>query len=216
MDRITAWSDYTGVLSQVSYSDEAVEVVRAAIVSGDVIEVASRQRHVPVGSAGCFWYELECDARQIRLHFSNREGAGSLGPRRRARRFAELRDALGAAQHAAPQANRVRGGSWLYNFPGYRAPFPASFLARAVAADPRTAIDGGSLWGQFLRGDGTLYRPHTEPFVEAIEHATTTTDLFDAFPLRRLNIVGPVHEITEWLATKTDEHHTHTHTDQHK
>lgn len=103
-------------------------------------------------------------------------------------------------QRAAPQADRVRGGSWLYNVPGYQALFPPSFLARAAQADPRTAIGGGSLWGRFLRGDGTLYRPHTEPFVDAIDRATTTAELFNAFPLRRLNIIGPVQEITDWLA----------------
>ena len=145
-----------------------------------------------------FWYELEEHGRQVRIHFSNREGSGVLSrmPRRRAELAAMLRD----AQSAAPQAERVRGGSWLYHLPGYRALFPPSFLARAVPADPQDEVNRVALWGQFLRGDGTLYRPHADPFIDAIRRANSLEQLFRAFPLTKLNIVGPLNEVTDWLS----------------
>lgn len=202
IDLRTAWSEYTCVLGLVSFSPDAVESVRAAIDRGDVVDVASDTRPpAPAVTLSCFWYELECCGRQIRLHFANREGAGVLSGRRRPRRLAELAATLREAQIAAPQADRVRGGSWLYHLPGYRALFPPSFLARAVPADSATEIASGALWAQFLRGDGTLHQPHVEPFAAAIDSARSSAELFDAFPLRKLNIVGPAREITEWLAT---------------
>ncbi|WP_134005911.1 hypothetical protein [Kribbella sp. VKM Ac-2566] len=52
----------------------------------------------------------------------------------------------------------------MYHLPGYRALFPPSFLAGAVEADSRREVGQLALWGQFVRGDGELYQPRTDPF----------------------------------------------------
>ncbi|MEU4194005.1 hypothetical protein AB0E69_19045 [Kribbella sp. NPDC026611] len=150
-------------------------------------------------STAAFWYELEDDGRQLRLHFANREGPGALGPSRHAARRAELASAIEDARRTSPQADRLRGGSWLYHLPGYRALFPPSFLAGATEADTRQEVGQLALWGQFVRGDGKLYQPRTKQFVQACKEATHLSALIAAFPLKKLNVVGPLDDVLTWV-----------------
>lgn len=205
IDVAVAWLQYSPLGDTDAPQDP--QSVRDAVLHGDVVEVAYRARLAvePVEApqvASCFWCGLEDDGQQVRIHFSNREGPGVLSPERRPRRRAELAATLDDARRAAPHVERIRGGSWLYHLRGYGALFPPDFLARAIPADSRTVVTDVALWGQFLRGDGTLYRPHADQFIEATQRASTAANLFDAFPLKKLEIVGPLNEVTDWLRSQ--------------
>lgn len=180
------------------------QAIDHAVGRGDPAEAAYRSwlaLRATLGASrrGCFWYEVEDEGRQVRLHFANREGPGALGPSRRAVRRAELASVLTEARGTAPQADRLRGGSWLYHLPGYRALFPPTFLAGATEADSRDEVGRLALWGQFVRGDGGLYQPRTNQFVRACEESDRVSDLIAAFPLKKLNIVGDLDDVLAWV-----------------
>ncbi|MGW6282076.1 hypothetical protein [Kribbella sp. NPDC055071] len=203
IDRLTAWHDWTSMAALVN--SDGWNAIDDAVRNGDPAEAAHRSwlgLRATLGPSqhGCFWYDVEDDGHQIRLHFANREGPGALGPTRHATRWAELTSALNDARRVAPQALRLRGGSWLYHLPDYRALFPGSFLAQAVAADSRREVGQLALWGQFVSGDGELYQPRTDQFVHACTEATDVDQLIAAFPLQKLDVVGSLDEVLGWLS----------------
>ncbi|MGZ0149092.1 hypothetical protein ACXJJ3_18625 [Kribbella sp. WER1] len=201
IDRHTAWHDWTSMSALVN--SDGWRAIDDAVHHGAAAEAAHRswlalRAGLGTPQHGCFWYEVEDEGRRIRLHFANREGPGALGSDRRAFRRAELASALDDARSVAPQADRLRGGSWLYHLPGYRALFPPTFLAGAVEADSRREVGELALWGQFVRGDGELYQPRTDRFVRACEQARQVDDLVAAFPLKKLDVVGSLDEVAAW------------------
>jgi hypothetical protein len=203
IEQVVAWQDWTAVTNLET--PEVWQAVRDAVISGNAAAVAHREWSAALTARraapqpGCFWYELEEDDRQVRLHFANREGLGVLSPGRQATRRAELAAALADARSAAPKAERLRGGSWLYHLPSYRALFPHSFLIRAVEGEPRNDVGRMALWGQFVRGDGTLYQPRADHFTRACMEASCVDGLLAAFPLRTLDVVGPLGDVVDWL-----------------
>lgn len=151
-------------------------------------------------SVGCFSYELEDAGQTLRLHFKSVRRSGALRPSQRAQRRGELLGVLSHAQAACPAVRLLRGGSWLYNLPGYRALFPPAVLTTAVPADPRDELEFMALWGQFLRGDGTLYEPTARTFQDRLTAAHDEHGLLAAFPLPKLEWLAPVTQINTWLS----------------
>ena len=47
-----------------------------------------------------------------------------------------------------PEAEYVRGRSWMYNLPSYQRLFPAEYVRSAAPVEPE--LQFMSLWGQFL------------------------------------------------------------------
>lgn len=93
-----------------------------------------------------------------------------------------------------------RGGSWLYNLPGYRALFPSAVLDGATFADPRDELEFLALWGQFLRGDHTLYQPAVTTFLRRLASAHDERGLSAAFPPAKLDWRAPIEQIATWLS----------------
>jgi len=87
----------------------------------------------------------------VRLHFSHQDrfGLGPLSSERIAVRLAELRAKFDHIHETLPEAQQVRGGSWLYNREAYTRLFPPSFGASAEVDQPHCQFRG--LWGQLLR-----------------------------------------------------------------
>ncbi len=149
---------------------------------------------------GCFAYQLEDAGRTLRVHFTAAQCAGALRPAQHERRRGELLALLAHAHAAHPGVRQVRGGSWLYNLPGYRALFPPAVLATAVPADPRDELEFMALWGQFLRGDATLYQPSATAFRHRFSVAHDERGLLAAFPLPKLDWRAPITQIQAWLS----------------
>jgi hypothetical protein len=148
---------------------------------------------------------VESEGTTVRLHFANRIGPGALAAEHRVERMRELSAALGHARGLYPEAAWLRGGSWLYHVPGYRALFPADLLRNATESDARDELEFMALWGQFLRGDGTLFTPRADAFASAFTAAGDEAGLVSAFPLAKLDWSGPLEVATDWLEASTTE-----------
>lgn len=181
------WSSLLDVL-------EAEPAVRDAWLTAHLAPPPPR----PALAFGAFTYVLEQQGHsRVRYHLWRRPGDRVLGdPERRA----DVRALFDHVRRHEPQVTRVRGGSWLYHLPAYRALFPPAFLATATPGDPADEYTMMALWGQFLRGDGTLYAPRTDVFVGRLARAATPAALADAFPLKKLDLEGPIEPFFEFYA----------------
>jgi hypothetical protein len=153
---------------------------------------------------GCFSAHTEHDGGMVRIHFRNVEGSGALAPDRLPVRRRELYAALTTVAAAVPRATVLRCGSWLYHLPAYRQLFPPFLLATAEPTKPDGELTFLALWGQFLRGDGKLYQPRTASFEAAAAEARSSAALLQAFPLPKLALQAPLHDVIAWLASHLD------------
>lgn len=145
----------------------------------------------PEPAFGAFTFGLELDNRsRVRYHLWRRPGDRVLTAPEERR--ADLRALFAHLRAHEPQVDRVRGGSWLYHLPAYRALFPPAFLATAVPGDPADEYPMVALWGQFLRGDDGVHAPRADEFLGRLARADTPDDLAQAFPLKKLNLEGPI------------------------
>ncbi len=85
---------------------------------------------------GCFSYEY--DDKAIRLHFADLDTSrlGPLSSARGAARLADLRALFADTRERHPEAEIVRGGTWLYNRAEYRRLFPPEYGDSARADHP--------------------------------------------------------------------------------
>lgn len=150
-------------------------------------------------SFGCFSYGPAGENR-IRLHFQNRDAAGSssLGADCAAQRRAELAALFAHVRQSLHEQVRVTGVSWLYNLAAYRRLFPASYVAT-----PRVLIDRFQtmpLWGQFLDRHGRIKAHLAGPFVDRLRHLTSVERLHECFPLQVLSVEAPVRTFYDYYA----------------
>jgi hypothetical protein len=143
----------------------------------------ARARQYPETSYGCFAYHYEPDTRTIRFHFGNRDtsGAGPLSRSRLDARLQELTAMFEDIRRTVPEAERVRGRSWMYNLPAYRRLFPPEYGRTAVPAEPE--LQFMSLWGQFLDHSWQLNNGYARAFTHSMAAAATPQELVSSFPL---------------------------------
>ena len=132
---------------------------------------------------GCFWYTYPFrDQPKVRLHFGNvdRSGHGALSLERANTRRAELTHLLKEIRARYPDAETVRGGSWLYNIDAYRRLFPTEYIASTKPVGYE--LQFWALWGQFLRGGGKINKETMNRFLDAIKQATSPEECETCFP----------------------------------
>lgn len=130
---------------------------------------------------GCFYFVYPFrGTRVVRLHFENRLGIPVLNRESLALRQSELKSMFAYIHQQHPEAERVRGGSWMYHIEAYRRLFPPEYIAAAVPVGYETGFF--SLWGQFLRADGTVREPAAAQFLRCIEQQTSIDDYLKCFP----------------------------------
>ncbi len=93
----------------------------------------------------------------------------------------ELRDLMMRAANDHPEAESLRGRSWLYGLDAYRRIFPPVFLAGLAVERPDLQFLAS--WGQLLHRDGGSRSEIAARLLVAADAASTTTDLENAFPL---------------------------------
>ncbi len=138
----------------------------------------------PTPPAGCFSWSYEKPTRTIRFHFygnAERSGQSPLSEERRPVRIRELTALFREVQRVAPEAEAVRGRSWLYNLPQYCRLFPLEYVRSAVPVEPE--LQFMSLWGQFLDRSWNLRPDPSEEFMRNVAAAKTFDALRDSFPL---------------------------------
>lgn len=142
---------------------------------------------------GCFSYEYDPDARTIRLHFVNLDttGAGPLSAARKEVRLAELRSMFAHIRREHPDAERVKGGTWLYNRAEYRRLFPSEYGASARVDHPHLIARG--LWGQFLRHGNRMHDEVTAGFLSRLAELRDAAEYAACFPYQNLLTDAPIH-----------------------
>ena len=137
---------------------------------------------------GCFSYAYWAEVKTVRIHFTDRDqsGMGALSSARRAARHAELQALVAAVVRQHPEAEHVRGGSWLYNLAAYRRLFPPAYLASAHVAPTHEEFPYLALWGQFLDRHGRVRAEPARRFLDCITHSQDRTALEACFPYQVL------------------------------
>lgn len=141
---------------------------------------------------GCFSYEYDANERAIRLHFVNLDtsGAGPLSSKRRETRLAELREMFAHIRQAHRDAERVQGGSWLYNRMEYKRLFPREYGESAHADHPHLIARG--LWGQFLRHGNRMNDELAALFLARLAELRDAGAYAACFPYQSLLTEAPI------------------------
>jgi hypothetical protein len=182
------WTRYAAGLEQCASRPDRLEWTLAFFADTPPQESVTRR-------FGCFSYELLNPGDIVRIHFSNRDGADGCGPLARAKtdhRLSELREMFAHVRAHHPEAQAVRGGSWLYNLEAYRRLFPPEYAASTFEPE-RVRLDGTSTWGQLLDFRG-LVKPALR---QALLHNVENVDIaapWKAFPMRALGAQGEIEQ----------------------
>jgi hypothetical protein len=141
---------------------------------------------------GCFSYEYHADERAVRLHFADLDttGAGPLSSQRKDARLAELQAMFAQIRREHPDAERVLGGTWLYNRTEYRRLFPPQYGASARVDRPHLIARG--LWGQFLRHGNHLNEEGTARFLTNLSALLDVAEYAACFPYQSLLTEAPI------------------------
>lgn len=182
------WARYAAGLETCGAGRDRLELTLA--VFAEATPQASVTRRF-----GCFSYELLNPGQVVRIHFSNRDSADGCGPLARAkagRRMAELREMFGHICARHPNAQAVRGGSWLYNLDAYRRLFPPGYAASRFEPE-QVRLDGTSSWGQLLDFRGCVKPAVREALLDNIGRLDIAAP-WTAFPMRALAAQSPVED----------------------
>jgi len=141
---------------------------------------------------GCFSYELLDNPKAVRMHFSNWDasGFGPLSHQRQPARLGELREMFQHIRQEHPDAEHVKGGTWLYNRKEYCRLFPPEYGASAQVDHPHLLARG--LWGQFLRHGNRLNEETTARFLRNVESLQDAAAYAGCFPYQNLVTDAPI------------------------
>lgn len=137
---------------------------------------------------GCFTYDYNFFEKAISIHF-NKNDSGNKSPlsdEDLEQRKAELKQMFEHIKKHCPNAERVRGDSWLYNLAKYKRIFPSAYTANLEPSpDPYSNLN---IWGQFLQGNRQIREQSTQIFKEGLEKATYKEEVLASFPLKALKV----------------------------
>jgi hypothetical protein len=122
------WQQYTAHLITLETHEQRVVWTQAFFAQSPPERLPPGQRPF-----GCFSCDPPDADGRVRIHFANRDHDG-ISPLSRAKittRRQELRAMFTYVKHTYPDAQAVRGGSWLYHLEAYRRLFPRSTARRA-------------------------------------------------------------------------------------
>lgn len=142
----------------------------------------SRVPFVGPPAFGCFRYGYLADEQTIRLHFApaDSSGYGPLSRERMTARLQELQMLFADVKRQHPEAQKVRGASWLYNLAAYRRLFPSQYTDEMERREDEFRFL--ALWGQFVRRDGRLREPEVSDFLSCCSRQQTLEGLARCFP----------------------------------
>lgn len=138
---------------------------------------------------GCFRYAYPFRGKPtVRIHFQNHEisSVGALSKVRMGTRKIELRKMFAEIKAKHPDAETVRGGSWLYNIDAYKRLYPKAYVESASVADTYEELTFLSLWGQFFDRSWQLRPQQAEPFLVCLEEQDTVAGCYRCFPFQVL------------------------------
>ncbi|BCL83785.1 hypothetical protein ccbrp13_62500 [Ktedonobacteria bacterium brp13] len=146
----------------------------------------SRREPISPSPYGCFQYVYQADEQAIHFHFTNadKSGYGPLSQKRRWVRLQELQTMFAQIKQQYPDAQHVRGGSWLYNLEAYKRLFPPQYTSSMEVVDEEFQFL--ALWGQFLQRDGQIRPSLAHSFLSRCRQQQTLEGLTRCFPYQVL------------------------------
>jgi len=184
--------DWVAFLEAVDRGADPVDYVYKAYLEGDAQEDTAK---------ACFAFAYWPEDRLVRVHFGNDRNGTGLRPSTVEERGRELRDIFQSVARDHPEAETVRGTSWLYHLPAYRRLFPPSFVSsfESVGYPHQFA----ALWGQFLDRRGVVKPELVTPFLDAIAKARTMREFDTAFPHDVLATTAPIDVFYDYFGVGT-------------
>lgn len=182
------WQRFVGALQDDGTGIEAAyQVYAERYAQGLIPDYDTSRPHW-----GCFSYEYHPDTRVVRLHFVNLDttGAGPLSSQRKEVRLAELRSLFAHVGLEHPDAERVKGGTWLYNRAAYRRLFPGEYVESARVDDPH--LIARALWGQFLRHGNRMNEDVATLFLTRLAALHDAAEYAACFPYQTLLTEAPI------------------------
>lgn len=131
----------------------------------------------------CFSYSYYEPEKAVYLHFQNNfaSDASPLAPENLLLRRRELLKMFKEIKEKYPEAQEVKGSSWLYAYESYKSLFPPEFIAQLRPTEP--GLKGNGIWGQFLARDGGINQNRITQFLQNINQASTKEQLMQSFPI---------------------------------
>lgn len=140
----------------------------------------------------CFSYGYDSESHFVELHFANNDPheRGPLSDERMQARIEELKTMFEQIRRNHPDAEKVRGSSWIYNLANYRRLFPPSYTESL--GTPDIGFTGMAIWGQFIDRKGGLRSEQAKAFLERVEQGHSKSDLLKAIPLAQRSAEGDI------------------------
>jgi hypothetical protein len=138
----------------------------------------------PKAEFGCFNFDYNPEKKQIQIHFSNnyKGDPGPLSKEQMPMRMKELKDMFTFIKQNHPDAQTVRGHSWLYSIVAYKRLFPPEYLA---SGQIKQTFLNTSMWGQFIDSSEKLKLDLAEKFEECINTKVSIEGLATCFPFQQ-------------------------------
>ena len=134
---------------------------------------------------GCFQHEYSKEEKTVYMHFGNREEKDSpfadTGKRKR-----ELKTMFEYIKVNHPEAEYVRGDSWMYHLEKYKEIFPPEYSANGEPS--RTTYLALSTWGQFLDRNHKTKPEAFNSFKQRLQAAQTRDEVLKSIPLMPLRV----------------------------
>lgn len=171
---------WVAFVTAVEAGADPVEYVHTAHLAAVAVSTATT----------CFEYDYWPDLQWVRIHFGNSPDGLGLDRTRLAERAAELRAIFTEVRERHPDAQAVRGCSWLYHVPAYASLFPAQYIHRMSSAGHLHQF--AALWGQFIDRHGAVKAALGQPFLVKVQSARSLDELNRAFSYDVLAATGPI------------------------
>jgi hypothetical protein len=142
------------------------------------------------GYFGCFSYRFPSHGKnKVAIHFHGERhgGPGVLSKANVGARKNELRQMFEDVRRRHPQAERVRGNSWMHNIEAYRRVFPPSYYAGAKTVPIVDELRFVAIWGQFVDVGWKVKESIAEEFLECLKKQTSFDSCLSCFRYGTVN-----------------------------
>jgi hypothetical protein len=148
---------------------------------------------------GCFQHDYNEQGKTVYMHFGNTEKRGSpfddIGKRKQ-----ELKTMFEYIKEHHPEAEYVRGDSWLYHVKDYKEIFPSEYNAHPEPSEtPYLAL---STWGQFLDRNHETRPEAFNSFKQGLQAAYTWDEVLKSIPLIPLRVCTSIENFYRDLGIK--------------
>jgi hypothetical protein len=134
---------------------------------------------------GCFQHDYNEQEKTVYIHFGNREEKDSPFADIEKRKQ-ELKTMFEYIKEHYPEAEYVRGDSWLYHVKDYKKIFPSEYSANPESSKkPYLAL---STWGQFLDRNHKTKPEDFDSFKQRLQVAQTRDEVLKSIPLMPLRV----------------------------